>query len=292
MFIGVACLAAAFVAAFIIGRGNERRRADLLVSQLQEATALVSTETTYEIPSDLPAPVVRYLRRALPKTIYPIQAVLMDQSGALRTSTSSRNWMGFSARQFVAPMARGFVWNARVNLPFGAHIRVLDSYSFGVGSGHVSLLSALGITSASNEPELNSGALHRYLAESVWYPTALLPQAGVSWAPKDEHSAIATLVAHGIEVSLEFRFNDADEVTAVYSPGRFGRFDGEYKKVGWEGHFSHYREQNGFLIPGRGEVGWYDAGKLALVWKGVINSVLIQQQQKPGKESGVTISLP
>lgn len=278
MFIGLACVVATSVAAFLIGRGNERRRADRLVSKLVEASnSRNGVAAIYEIPADLPAPVARYLRRALPQPTYPIKAVWMEQSGVLRTSTSSENWMDFSACQLVAPMATGFVWNARVKLPFGAHVRVLDSYSLGVGRGHVSLLSVLGVSSASNEPELNSGALHRYLAESVWYPAALLPQSGVSWVQKDERSAIATVIDHGIEVSLEFRFNDADEVVAVYSPGRFGRFDGKYKKVGWEGHFSHYREQNGFLIPWRGEVGWYDAGKLKLVWKGEINSVRIQR---------------
>ncbi|GAC19997.1 DUF6544 family protein [Paraglaciecola arctica] len=278
VFTGLACVVATSVAAFLIGRGNEKRCADLLISKLEEAAASSnSIEAIYEIPTDLPAPVARYLRRALPKKIYPIQAVLIEQSGALRTSTSSKNWMDFSARQFVAPMAVGFVWNARVKLPFGIHILVLDSYSFGVGSGRVSLMSAFVVSSTSNEPELNSGALHRYLAESVWYPTALLPQSGVSWVSKDERSAVATLKDHSIEVSLEFRFNDADEVIAVYSPGRYGRFDGEYRKVGWEGHFSNYREQDGFLIPGRGEVGWYDAGELQLVWKGEINSVHIQQ---------------
>lgn len=282
-FIGLVCAVMSSVAAYLLGRRNEKRRVDILVSKLEEASnSSRSIETAYEIPPDLPAPVARYLRRALPRKIVPIYTLRMEQSGILRTSTSSKNWMDFSARQFIAPTVSGFVWNARVKLPFGAHIRVLDSYGFGVGSGHVSLFSALGVSSASNEPELNSGALHRYLAESVWYPTALLPESGVSWAPKDEQSAIATLIDHGIEVSLEFRFNDEDEVIGVYSPGRYGRFDGEYKKVGWEGHFSHYREHKGFLLPEHGEVGWYDDGELQIVWKGDITSVDIQQESIKG----------
>ena len=79
--------------------------------------------------------------------------------------------------------------------------------------GRVSLFSAFTLSSSANIPELNSGALHRYLAEAVWYPTALLPQAGVQWSPIDEHSALATLTDNGETVSLEFRFNDAGEVT-------------------------------------------------------------------------------
>src|SRR5688572_7450692 len=42
------------------------------------------------------------------------------------------------------------------------------------GSGHVGLLSAFAVSAAAATPEMNSGSLHRYLAEAVWYPTALL----------------------------------------------------------------------------------------------------------------------
>ncbi len=203
----------------------------------------------------------------------------MEQVGTLRTGTKSDKWMDFTARQFVAPSAPGFVWNARVSLPLGAHLRVLDSYVSGQGGGSVSLLSAIRVSSASNEPELNSGALHRYLAESVWYPAALLPRRGLSWTPKDDRSAVATLTDQGIEVSLEFRFNDADEVIAIYSPGRYGRFDGEYRKVAWEGRFSDYRQTGGYSIPWRGEVGWYDGGTLHLVWEGEIKSIHFQRGQ-------------
>ncbi|WP_425532220.1 DUF6920 family protein [Aromatoleum anaerobium] len=50
--------------------------------------------------------------------------------------------------------------------------------ALGVGSGQAQLLSAVTVASDRDKPELNSGSLHRYLAEAVWYPTALLPSAG------------------------------------------------------------------------------------------------------------------
>ncbi len=72
--IGLACLVATSVAAFLIGRGNEKRRADILISKLEDAAASIkSIEALCEIPTELPAPVVRYLQRALPKKIYPIK---------------------------------------------------------------------------------------------------------------------------------------------------------------------------------------------------------------------------
>jgi hypothetical protein len=40
------------------------------------------------------------------------------------------------------------------------------------------------------------------------------------WTPIDNTKALATLTADGVTVSLEFRFNEAGEVSAIFSPGR------------------------------------------------------------------------
>ncbi len=113
----------------------------------------------------------------------------------------------------------------------------------------MSLLSAFTVASEAGASELNSGALHRYLAEAVWFPTALLPQSGVVWTPIDNLTAMATLTGSGTTVSLEYRFNDVGEVTGIYSSGRFGRFDGGYKQVPWEGRFRDYQVLAGMRVP-------------------------------------------
>jgi hypothetical protein len=120
----------------------------------------------------------------------------------------------------------------------------------------------------SGRPELNSGALHRYLAESVWYPTALLPGPALQWSPVSDTKALARLTDSGLTVSLEFWFNEPGEITGVYSPGRWGRFDGGYQQIPWEGHFRNYRERDGMLTPAEGEVGWCSMGQWQCVWKG------------------------
>lgn len=224
-------------------------------------------------PDGLPAPVARYLGRALLTENRDPERVLIRQSGRLRTGTSSRHWMRFSAMQTVVPSAHGFTWDARVRLPLGAHLQVVDRYMDGEASGRVRLFSAFTLASASNDPELNSGALHRFLAESAWYPFALLPGSGVTWAPIDDRSAMATLTHRGSTVSLEFRFNAADELAAIYTPGRYGRFNGAYRKVPWEGHFREYVERDGFRIPLRAEVGWHEADELRLVWQGRVDAI-------------------
>lgn len=81
-------------------------------------------------------------------------------------------------------------------------------------------------------------------------------------------SAIASLSDNGNTVSLQFRFNAAGEVTGIFTPARFGRFDGQYKQVPWEGHFRDYQEIAGMRVPSYGEVGWHSEGTVKSVWKG------------------------
>ena len=239
---------------------------------------LQSAEADYQIfqsamLADLPAPVARYFRYALTDGQPLIASATMSQNGVLRTAISSSEWTKFTAKQFVAPAAPGFVWNARVAVRPGFHVSVVDSYNSGVGAGRVSLLGALTVVQAENIAELSSGALHRYLAEAVWYPTALLPQAGVQWTALNDNAAIASLTDSGVTVSLEFRFNDTGEVTGIYTDGRFGQFDGGYRQTPWQGEFRNYQLVDGMRVPRYGEVGWIIDGKLELVWKGEIEDI-------------------
>jgi hypothetical protein len=224
----------------------------------------------------LPPPVVRYFKRFLRDGQRFILVGHLEQEGRLRTGTRSNRWLSFEARQVIVPSAPGFVWDARVSLLPLLHLRVRDAYVGGTGSGRVSLLSAITLAADSGGEQLNSGALHRYLAEAVWYPTALLPGASLEWRPIDGSRALATLTDSGTSVSLEFRFDGEGEVTGIYSPGRWGKFGKEYRQAPWEGHFRHYREQDGMLVPSEADVGWYREDEWQPVWEGKIRRVSYQ----------------
>jgi hypothetical protein len=196
--------------------------------------------------------------------------VRLRQRGVLRTDTTSQRWMRFDAEQLAAPGAIGFVWDARVAVAPLLHVRVRDAYVEGTGAGHVSMLSAFRIASATDTPEMNSGSLHRFLAEAVWCPVALLPGPSLRWSPIDASRALATLTDHGTSVSLEFRFAEAGEVTGVYTPARWGTFGGAYEQRPWEGHFRDYACINGVRVPTEGDVGWYVDGEWRAAWEGTI----------------------
>lgn len=222
---------------------------------------------------DLPDPVYRYVKHVLAEDQRPIRAMRMTQRGELRTDVHRERWMKFRAQQVVMPYSRSFSWDAKVRILPLVHVRVRDAYTDGVGTGQVQVLSALTIASDRNKPELNSASLHRYLAEAVWYPSALLPSAGVQWSSIDDRRALATLTDFGNTVSLEFRFNEATEVIGIHTEGRWSRTANGYELMPWEGHFSAYRRHQGVLVPSRGEVGWYANGRLEIVWKGEITSL-------------------
>ena len=83
------------------------------------------------------------------------------------------------------------------------------------------LISFIIVIDAQDEEKLDKGALQRYLAESVWFPTSLLPSQGVTWEGIDNTKARATITDSGITVSLEFKFNQKGEVISVYAPERY-----------------------------------------------------------------------
>jgi hypothetical protein len=226
----------------------------------------------------LPPPVLRYFQHALTDGQPLIKESFFNHTGFIKTSPESQKWMSFSSKQVVSPLTPGFFWDAKVFFPNEFfHVRVIDSYAGGIGAGKVKILSAVTVAKDENKLELNSGALHRYLAEGAWTPTLLLPRSGLSWTAIDEKSALATLSDKKISVSLKFIFNEKNEIAGIYSPGRWGTFDGSYKQMAWEGHFSDYRKVQGMLIPFEGEVGWYNKEHLNIVWKGKINTALFKK---------------
>ncbi len=216
----------------------------------------------------LPPPVARYFRAVLKEGQPPVRAARFSQTGKLRTSETRDTWSSFEARQVSTATPPGFIWVAKVRVAPFIHVRVRDAYEAGTGSGQVALLSFIPLGRDRGRTELNAGALHRYLAEAVWYPTALLPHAGLQWTPIDDHKALATLADRGTSVALEFRFNAADEVSGVYAAGRYRKVGKRYELTPWEGRFSRYQVRDGMRVPLEGEVGWYLSGHWQPVWSG------------------------
>ena len=178
------------------------------------------------------------------------------------------------AKQYFSSNPRSFVWNSSISIAPGLFIKVCDSYIEGKGEIFGKFLSIFTLIDEKNKKELNEGALQRYLAESVWFPTALLPSQGVTWEVIDEYKAKATITVSGINVSLDFEFNDTGEIISVYTPSRYREVSGKYEPTPWMGKYSNYIDYNGYLIPQMGRVEWHLEDQIYPYWKATIIEIV------------------
>jgi len=102
--------------------------------------------------------------------------------------------------------------------------------------------------------EMDQGSMVRFLAETVWIPTAALSNY-ITWEGIDANSAKATMSYGGVTASGVFNFNDRGEVIDFVAP-RYGDFDGQYSMETWKILLENYKEFDGVRVPAKGEVIW------------------------------------
>jgi hypothetical protein len=238
-----------------------------LVEKLKQSASVSETKTvSFKDFDNLPAPVIWYFQFALKEGQPVIHTARINHSGEFSLNDK---WIPFASTQHFSAHPPAFVWDAKMQMNPLMNVRVRDGYSAGKGLMLAKVFGLITVADAdSNDEHLASGALMRYLAESAWLPTALLPNENLQWSPIDNNRALATLTDAGITVSLEFKFNGTGEIVSIFSPQRFREYKGEYKPFPWSGHFWNYQERNGMRIPIEGEVEWHMPEGNAPYWRG------------------------
>ncbi len=204
----------------------------------------------------LPPAVKTYFHRVLKDGQPLINRARLIQQGGFRARPEQQQWSKMTARQAFSTRPRAFVWSAEIAMLPGVSIKVLDSFMEGRGAMTGKVLSLITLIESHDRVELDQGALQRYLAEAVWFPTALLPSQGVEWQALDTRTARATISESGVSAALDFEFNELGEVISVYAPARYREVDGDFHATPWRGYFSDYREVNGYRVPLQGRVEW------------------------------------
>ena len=270
---------AVVVAAVVIGAGavatvaggaRWTRATDELTAQLTAKSPAPAPANAVPELAGLPAPVQRYLRMALGDGQARPIGVRLQQSGRLRTGVESDQWLDFEAVETIVPDARGFVWDARVRLAPLLHVAVRDAYVDGTGSADVAFQSAVPLSAQRGGHELDAGDLYRLLAEAPWAPTVLLPREGLTWARINDRRALASLTQRGETATVEFRFNDAGEIAAIFAAERPRSFGTTYVGTAWEGRFDRYVTVDGLRVPQAGQVGWWIEDRWIPVWQGTV----------------------
>lgn len=233
------------------------RATQRLVSQLMsEKTAdILQTFSPLQIEG-LPTPVVRYFKFALTPSQPSIQSARIEQAGQFRSGGFGMPWQPFVAVQHFSATPPGFVWDATIHMAPSIAVRVRDCYVRGEAAIEGKIASTVPIVHQRGLTTLNTSALHRYLAEAVWFPTALLPGHGVSWEAIDDGAALATLTDGATSVSLRFDFNRKGEIVGAYTPHRYRDVYGEAIPTPWETRYREYARVDGMMVPREGEASW------------------------------------
>lgn len=199
----------------------------------------------YKQLDSLPAPVQRYFKHVLKEGQPYISYVRLTHDGLFKTAFD-KDWIKIEGEQYFTTEKPGFIWRGTTTM-FTAR----DMYIADKGRLVVSLFALYKIADAQGE-KYDEGELQRWIAESVWFPTNLLPSDRFSWQAIDDTSARLNFNYKNVTTSFIVRFNNADEIKEMESL----RYMGEEKREKWLCTMSNYKEIKGVVIPTSAEVLW------------------------------------
>ncbi|MDJ0808036.1 MAG: hypothetical protein QNJ78_14535 [Gammaproteobacteria bacterium] len=267
------CLIALVILLIHRGQSQWHRESVSLVDRVKARAEQPRQPVDLQTIHNLPPPVKRYFMLVLKQGSAIIQTTSLTQLGGFRAKPDQDGWSSMQAKQVFASNPPAFVWDARISVLPGVDIQVRDTYLTGSAVMQAKLMSMIPMIEAHDHQALNTAALQRYLAEAVWFPTALLPSQGVSWRELAPYRARASISDAGLAVYLDFEFNARGEVVSVYSPARNREVSGSYEPTPWKGYFSDYRTIDGYLIPTAAKVEWYLADRTYPYWHARLHEV-------------------
>ena len=103
-------------------------------------------------------------------------------------------------------------------------------------------------------PEIDQGAMMRYLNEMTWFPAAFLG-SNVSWKAVDETIAEVTLTHQGQSVSAIMNFGE-DGKPVNFIAKRYRMVGKNSDLETWSTPFTGYGEFEGLKLPVRGQGVW------------------------------------
>jgi len=195
--------------------------------------------------ADLPEPVQRYFKHVLKDGQPYISCVRLKHDGQFKTALD-KNWMNIEGEQYFTAGKPGFIWRGTTSM-FTAR----DMYIADKGRLIVSLFSLYNVVDGTGD-DFNEGELQRWVSESVWFPTNLLPGERITWSAIDERSAKLVFNYKTISFFYVVTFNEIGEITQMETE----RFMGDEGRNPWLCKMADYSKINGVVVPTEAEAIW------------------------------------
>lgn len=200
---------------------------------------------SFEQIKDLPEPVQRYFKFAITEDQKNIQSIRLVHDGQFKTSEHAK-WRDIRGEQYFTTSPPGFIWKGSMGF-----FRAQDMYINDHGRLIVSLLSLVKIIDRKG-PQFDQGELCRWLAESVWFPTNLLPSQKISWSAIDYNHAKLIFSYLDVKLCFEVEINEIGEIISMETE-RYMDID---KLEPWIIKLSKYKKMNSVNVPTKINVSW------------------------------------
>jgi hypothetical protein len=240
-------ISGSFLAKYLFNQSVEKE-VEALFSRVKNTGENVTKADIKELPKN----VQKWLKYSGIIGNERITSVRLKQKADMRLG-KDKSWMPVQAEQYFISEEPGFIWKANIKAAPLIHISGRDKYEDGKGSMLIKVLSLF--TAADSEgKEIDQGTLLRFLAETMWFPSAALNDY-LKWEEIDANNAKVTMTYGKITASGVFTFNDKGEVIN-FEAERYGEFDGETKLETWTIPVRDYRTFEGIRVPTKGDVTW------------------------------------
>ncbi|WP_281541148.1 DUF6920 family protein [Maribacter aestuarii] len=180
-------------------------------------------------------------------------SVHLRQKGKMKIKPEGK-WMPFTAEQYFDVSKPAFIWSTEVDfLPL---IKMVgrDKFIDGKGEMLIKLANVIPVVNEGDNEKINSGAMVRYLAEMVWFPSAALNHY-VHWETMDANSVKATFTLNGKSVFGIFEFSENGEMQSFEAERYYGGGKDASLET-WLIKVEEYKNFIGFKIPNKCSVTW------------------------------------
>lgn len=225
------------------------------IARIQSAAPVSDREfVDPEAMSDLPKPVQHWIGQSRIVGQQAVEQVEMKQDFRLQLKPEQTDWYHGSVQQLIWTAEPAFVWTLNMEMMPLVHIAGRDLFADGEGEMLIRIMSAVPIVEEKNNPKINQGALQRFLAEMVWYPSFALSER-VSWEAIDEYSARASMDYKGTSGACTFFFDNTGMPKRV-SAMRYRGGHEDAVLTEWVIDIHENRVFNGINIPVSCSVTW------------------------------------
>ena len=218
----------------------------------QTDTSKISVITKEQL-NDLPYPVAKWLNLSGMVGKEKINTVWLSQNARMKMKPGQKEWNEAVAEQYYSVEKPAFVWKVKMNMPPFITISGRDKFVDGKGEMLIKLFSLLNIVNEKGE-KMDEGTLQRFLAETVWFPSAALSQY-ITWEAIDSLSAKATMNYKGTTGSGTFYFNEQGDFVK-FSTLRYKSNEADAQRYEWIVTVKEHSIKNSIKIPTKVEVTW------------------------------------